>query len=70
MSLQMETPRRHPRSRRGSRTPFNPLKSRDNSMEICSFQDQLDNGSVEEFGIKIRSEPFESHYDVEDNLGR
>ena len=53
--------------RRGSRTPFNPLKSIDNSMEVESFTQEENS---EEYGIKIRTEPFEDSYILEDALGR
>lgn len=65
----MDTPRNNRlNKRRGSRNPFNPFKSIDNSMEIENFGSQSINS--EEYGIKIRTEPFEDFYLVEDALGR
>ena len=64
----MDTPKYRQMKRRGSRTPFNPLKSLDNSMDIEHIGMPSEN--TEECGIKIRTEPFDEFYTVEDACGR
>lgn len=68
-TLTMDTPKYSRQTkRRGSRTPFNPLKSLDNSMDIEHIGKPSEN--TEECGIKIRTENFEDFYTVEDACGR
>lgn len=70
MSIEAYTAYRRASRRRSSRTPFNPLKSIENDVEITDDFDAGNNDDLEDVGIKIKTEPFSDYYTVESDLGR
>lgn len=58
--------------RRSSRTPFNPLKSLENQIDLDSVDLASRRNSACDDGLmtEIQSKPFADFYDVGDELGR
>ena len=70
MSIEAYTAYRRASRRRSSRTPFNPLRSIENEVELTGDINATDNSDLEDVGVKIRTEIFTDLYTVEAELGR